>query len=435
MTISEATARPVLQFARRTRMLALALLVSACGSGVYDKIDLMPSPEIYTSGALDPFPDVSAHVLPEQSRLFYVTDRAPAGPGDKQPRYTNERGTVLRAGTARVSITPEVTSWEEIRRITRADIRDADYVLQVADTTEIGPLPVSATALLDNPPDAAETRASGTAFARQINRQLALSGNKDIFIYVHGYNVDFEYPVLVAKELQHFLGYQGAFISYGWAATPNRFAYFKDLETADATRRNLRELLGFLSKNTNVRRINLIGYSAGSRLVFETLYQVALMKKSGARDLPRLGRVVLVGSDLDRQYFAQSLADGLLDAADNLSIYMSGTDSALAMSSLIYGRNRLGQVLQEGEVSAAQQQTLSEFRNLSLIDVTDAEAADAGNGHWYFRSSPWASSDIFVSMLRSTPPETRGLVRRPGAALWKFPPDYPARLARAVSGR
>ncbi len=417
----------------RFAVVALALLVSACGNGVYDQIDLMPSPEIYTSGALDPFPDLSGTAYQERSRLFYVTDRAPAKPGDEQPRYTHDRGTVLRAGTAGVSITPAVQGWDQVRAITRAENRDADYVLKVAQTTEIGPLPFSATELLDDPPAPAEARANGAEFARQIDRQLALSDDKDIFIYVHGYNVDFEYPVLVAKELQHFLGYQGAFIGYGWAATPNRLAYFKDLETAAATRRNLRELIYFLSDNTAVRKINLIGYSAGSRLVFESLYQIALMEKSGSRAAPRLGQVILIGSDLDRQYFAQSLADGLLGVADNLSIYMSGTDSALALSSVIYGRDRLGQVMKPGELSPGQTHTLAGLSKLSLIDVTDAEKADAGNGHWYFRASPWASSDMFVSLLFATPPGKRGLVRGRDQAVWRFPPDYPQRRSWVVS--
>jgi len=405
---------------------SLAALVG-CADGVYDEIELMPSPSVYESAGFDPFPDVDEASLKEQSRLFYVTDRAPATPQDEELRYTKERGQVLRAGIADIKVTPSIDDWEEVRQITLRGERDQDYRLEVADTQEIGVLPVGATEFLASPPTGAEMDAAGRAFAAKINRQLSLSQNKDIFIYIHGYNVDFEYPVLVSKELQHYLGYQGVFISYNWPATPNRLAYFKDIETASATRRNLRVLLEYLSDNTNARRIHLIGYSAGSRLAFEVTYQIALQNKG--KSGPRLGNVLLVSSDLDRGYFGQALADGLLDVVDRMTLYLSGTDAALGMSNFVYGRQRLGQIWAEEDVWPALEVELARLNKLEMIDATDADRASAGNGHWYFRSSPWASSDILVSLLTGFSAAERGLVRSDGRALWTFPADYVQRLS------
>jgi len=65
---------------------------------------------------------------------------------------------------------------------------------------------------------------------------------------------------------------------------------------------------------------------------------------------------------------------------------------------------------------------------LVLIDVTDAEAAAAGNGHAYFRQSPWVSSDILISPLYGLEPRERGLVRLPDTPVWSFPEDYISRL-------
>ena len=44
------------------------------------------------------------------------------------------------------------------------------------------------------------------------------------------------------------------------------------------------------------------------------------------------------------------------------------------------------------------QEYLRRNDSLILIDVTNAEAASAGNGHAYFRKSPWVSSDILISL-------------------------------------
>ena len=232
---------------------------------------------------------------------------------------------------------------------------------------------------------------------------------------------------MVSRELRHYLGYQGAFISYNWTATPSRFAYFRDQESALATRRNLRSLVEFLSENTNTRRIHLIGYSAGSRLVFDTAYEIAL----GAAPKARLGKLILIGSDLDRTYFVQAIEDGILDTVSDLTLYSSRTDSALALSRFVFGRERVGEISDSSAVGPRVRSVLAGLDNLHIIDVSAAEASDTGNGHWYFRSSPWASSDLFLSLLTNKRPSARGLVRSPNQVVWQFPPDYVERITSA----
>lgn len=412
--------------------MALTLAAAGCGEGSYNEISLMPPPVIYEQGALDPFAGQSAAEVETHTRLFYATDRRIAGPEDKQPLYANDRGVALRVGTVDVAMDPPAEDWNDLRQITFGG-ENAGRSLRVTGAQEIGPLPFSAGDGRGEAIPAAVSSEASRGFKRAINRQLALSGNRDAFIYVHGYNVDFEYPTLVAKELQHYLGYQGAFISYNWPATPNRFAYLRDLETANATRRNLRELVEYLSDETDARRIHLIGYSAGSRLVFEVAYQIALQNQERSTPRARLGQVILIGSDLDRLYFGQALEDGLLEGMDRLSIYMSSSDAALNVSKILFGRHRLGQIAGEDGIPERLEAELSQEQRLALIDASDAPGADLGNGHWYFRSSPWASSDIFLTLLSGADPAARGLVREEGKALWQFPADYPARLNRAAA--
>lgn len=387
----------------------------------------MPSPAIYTVGSLDPFDGVSSENIARRATLFYATDRQPATADDPQASYNNERGLVLRTGVASVAVDPPIGTWEDARRVFLASERDQRYTLSVSGTEETGIMPFSATGFMESPPRASETVAAGRRFAAQINAQLALSSNKDIFIYTHGYNVDFDYATLVSRELQHFLGYQGAFISYNWTATPSRFAYFRDQESALATRRNLRSLVEFLSENTSARRIHLIGYSAGSRLVFDTAYEITL----GAAPGSRLGKLILIGSDLDRTYFVQAIEDGILETVTDLTLYASRTDSALALSRLIFGRERVGEISDSSAVGPRVRTVLAGLDNLHIIDVSEAEASDTGNGHWYFRSSPWASSDLFLSLLTSREPSERGLVRSPNQVVWRFPPDYVERVTSA----
>lgn len=406
----------------------IALLVTACAEKQYNEIALMPSPVAYTTGAVDPFRGRSNTEV-VNSKLFYATDRAPADDSDASEFYANRRGYLLRVGSATVTMTPPATNWSEVREITQSADREVERTLSVTAVEEIGPLPIDSPNPLVEQPSANVLAETKRSFRAQVNRQLAGSGGRDAVIYVHGYNVDFEYPTLVSRELQHFLGYEGVFISYNWPATPNRAAYFKDLETVSATRRNLRSLIEFLVNDTNVRRVHLIGYSAGSRLAFETAYQLTLQSNAGHGNT-WLGQVILVGSDLDRTYFAEALGDGLLDNMDQLSIYMSGSDAALNMSRLVFGQHRLGQIWESNEDTQAMETKLSALSKLALIDVTRSPGSALGNGHWYFRSSPWASNDILLTLLKGLAPQDRGLVREPGTAVWHFPEDYPDRIQR-----
>ena len=83
-----------------------------------------------------------------------------------------------------------------------------------------------------------------------MNRRLDRAGQKDVYIYVHGYKVTFDNPVLVAAEMWHFMGYEGVFIAYSWPATPEATAYSGDVDTAMGMARNLRELVHTLETET-----------------------------------------------------------------------------------------------------------------------------------------------------------------------------------------
>jgi len=69
---------------------------------------------------------------------------------------------------------------------------------------------------------------------------------------------------------------------------------------------------------------------------------------------------------------------------------------------------------------------------LRFIDVTDAAGATTGNGHAYFRKSPWASSDILMTLMFDLQPNERGLVQDPETLIWTFPDDYIQRLRNAL---
>jgi esterase/lipase superfamily enzyme len=391
----------------------------------------MPAPRVYADEALDPFADTDPIVFEEPVSILYATDRARTSDDDRV-RYENERGYLLRAGRGGIELARGEYTWEEARRISLLKNRTEAYPLKVARIDEFGVL-ADSVSVLDDLEGGDVSDAPTRALVDAVERSLARSVVKEINLYVHGYKVVFENPLLVVAELWHFLGYQSAFLAYSWPATPARLAYLGDTDSAIQSVRNLRILVELLSRETSAERINILAYSAGTRLAVELLSQLALIegRDDAAREPRRLrvGDVILVGSDVDRDLMVGLLSDEVLAAIDRLTIYVSDTDRALRFSQWLFGgRERLGQAFDPENVGPAAREFLRVHPELSFIHVGGAEGSRHANGHAYFRKSPWVSSDILVQLRHGWGPAQRGLERDPSGAVWRFPSDYVERL-------
>jgi len=239
-------------------------------------------------------------------------------------------------------------TWEEARRISLLKNRADNYPLKVTSVEEIGILDRSFSIFTQPEMIPADPKAASKRFAELINAKLAISKKKDVYIYVHGYKVVFSNPILVATELWHYLAYDGVFIAFAWPSTPERLAYAADLETTELSAYNLRKLLEFLAEDTKAERIHILGYSAGTRIVIDALSQLSLIYRHDSqteiRRRCRIGRIILVGSDYDRQLFGELLTEGILKIPERMTIYVSRKDKALDISRWLFRRDRLGQI-------------------------------------------------------------------------------------------
>lgn len=412
-------------------------LLAACASPGPYQLDLMPAPQVYSQGTIDPFEDRNPiEDIPYQG-ILYATDREPADEAHPEQFYQNKRGHLVRLGVGHLELGKEGITWEEARRISLAKNRTESYPLRVNSITDFGILENTVPWAFYNRDEIPDEVLDGDEeFIKAINEKLAVSKRKHIYIYTHGYKVVFENPLLVATELWHFLGYDGAFVAYAWAATPRRLAYFADIETANLSARNLRKFIEYLAYNTTAEKIHIVAYSAGTRVALEALSELALQRPQKTREEIlaelRIGQVILVGSDVDRDLFGAYIEDGVLDVSDKTSVYLSKVDKALGVSKWIFERARLGQLEAGFKLRPEVVRFLGEQTTIDLIDVSAAEKADAGNGHSYFRQSPWASSDLLMNLMYGLGPRERGLERTEENPVWSFPPDYIDRLIQAI---
>ncbi|MFL7795263.1 MAG: alpha/beta hydrolase [Anaerolineae bacterium] len=416
--------------------LVLTMLLPGCSSTKppADQVFLMPAPDLYAEGRINPFSDNTPIAGDYQPNILFATDRAQSEDKEQFAFYGDGRDNVLHLGEAQIQFGADTPiTWEEARRISLLKSRTDQYPLKIASVEEYGLLERTVPPIR---PEAERSAIPGRRFADAINHRLQDSRSKDVYIYVHGYKVAFENPILVATELWHFLGYKGAFIAYSWPSTRRTLAYWSDLDDAINSARRLRALILHVAENTDAERIHVVGYSAGTRLVARMVADLGLygyfLHEDELQQRVKLGHVILVGSDIDRSVLMGYLLDGALRVPDTLTIYQSSDDSALGLSRRVFQRKRVGQVV-AGELNRpGVKDFFEQHPQLRIVDVTQAEAGTAGSGHSYFRESPWVSSDILVTLLYDLAPSERGLVLEHNSPVWTFPDDYIDRLRGAL---
>ncbi len=66
---------------------------------------------------------------------------------------------------------------------------------------------------------------------------------------------------------------------HAWPSGQSILNYISDVDTAEYSATLFRHFLEYLWKNTDAERINIIAYSAGTKLAAQALHQIGLMEK------------------------------------------------------------------------------------------------------------------------------------------------------------
>ncbi len=394
----------------------------------------MSTPLIYREGLAKPYdrlpPDLSPPVIP----IFYATDRRPSDIKLLQPIfYGNKRSMSVSLGEAHVRFGDEEMTWEDVERASLRKDRHLKVPLQIDRVDTLHTLG-AATELLEE--TIHRQIDGGDRFLKKIQRRLDHSQSKDIFIFVPGFKVDFAYPVLVAAELWHYMGYEGAFIAYSWPSGQKLLNYLSDVETTAFSAQHFRLLLLYLARHTDAEHIHILCYSAGARIVSQALHELRLMAfgfpVSQLKERLRIGQVIFAAPDIDLMLFAARYRDRFEDIPETITIYTNANDTALNWALRFFGWPRLGAPgdfgLNPKEVAA-----MKGLEKTVMIDVAAAEDAAAGNGHGYFVKSPWVSTDLLMALRSGVPPSKRGLTLKKDGLIWKFSDNYPMKVKALTS--
>jgi esterase/lipase superfamily enzyme len=397
------------------------------------KAVLMSTPLIFTEGLKSPFDKLPGDITHPLIEVFYATDRQPSDMAFIHPVfYGNERSMSLHLGIAAVRMGTEEMSWKEIEEISVMKERTLDVPMEIVRTDVLHELGSEAKTLKDS---LQEQKLMEDQFLARIERRFKNSKNKIIYIFVPGFKVDFTYPVLVAAELWHYMGYSGAFIAYSWPSRQRLRDYLMDVETAAFTAQHFRMLLMYLAERTDVENIHILCYSAGARIVSQALHELRLKGyRTPVEQLKRelkIGQVIYTAPDIDTMLFTTRYRDRVNDVADAFTIYTNANDTALNWALRFFGWPRLGAPGEMG-LTPGDLSFLRGYENTAIIDVAEAEDTASGNGHGYFIKSPWVSADLLMTFKYGVGPRERGLVWNDAEAVWSFPENYPEKVRQAV---
>jgi len=273
-------------------------------------------------------------------------------------------------------------------------------------------------------------RHNGNSWVQAVAQRLDQSDRRTVTIFVHGYNTDLIDNTLIAAEIYHYLGHQGAIISFEWPSESRLLGYVTDKGNADYSTRHFRSMISNLAKECDVDSITIVAHSAGSPIVVNALRELRLLDydltAEQIQQKYRVDRVVLAAPDMDLMAFFNAIHDRFHEVAGRVAVYASPKDRALGLSEKLYGNLRLGRAVDN--LRPWEQKVLEQVPEIEMIDASVA-VQEYHNfiGHSYFHRDPWVSSDIGGFILGGSP-VGRNLVKQEGQVFWEFPKDYEERL-------
>jgi esterase/lipase superfamily enzyme len=409
-------------------VLAAVWLLCGCSSST---VRLMPTPTLFTGGDPGLFVGEPGADRDTTIEILYATNRLPSGP-PAAPSYTRERGEQLRFGVATLRVGDGTKTWESLREMSTSAVEGERPEITLQHLREMAVLEHTAEA---PGPDA-------DAFFAHVDALLGRGGNRDILIYVHGANTNFERAAAQAAQFQHFLGRDSVVMVFAWPSAGSLLRYWRDVATARRTESTFARLLEQLSVHTRAAHVDVLAYSAGAMIASPGLARAAddATNAAGTSNL-RLGEIYYAAPDVDFPVFVDNLPR-YEDQVRRVTGALNMSDRALSFAQWFNRVSRAGRP-NLADIGPDETRWLVAASGRDELDVLSIRPDELpglpATSHAFWYDHPWVSSDILLKLRFHAPPRARGLDPNSteiALAFWTFPTDYPQRLpavARALA--
>ncbi len=252
--------------------------------------------------------------------IFYATHRTPTGATDPGHYYGGQRGPMVY-GKAYVSVPrdrpagsiPKPSIW-------RAEFRpDPDRHIILTDIKQ---------------------SSSREAFFSDLQGRLGAAKEKEVFIFIHGFNTSFEQAAEGTAQLAADLAIDGAPILYSWPSKANLLAYGADEQEAlvDSQISDLAAFMSNVAKSSGATRVHLVAHSMGNRFLLRALVKLAALP---ADQRPQFDEIVLASPDVGVDDFT-GIWPQVRPLGHRYTLYASTRDKALMVSGEIHNMQRIG---------------------------------------------------------------------------------------------
>jgi len=333
-------------------------------------------------------------------KILYATNRLQEKNAAGETGYANEFGDTLAYGTGQV-------------RISRKN--HSDLKSKVIQTIWQGAPDPEGQVEIDS-----LTPVEDNLFFDDLNAMLEHSPQKDILVFVHGFNVNFPSAVTRAAQIANELPFNGAVICYSWPSQGGIEKYLLDGEAANASiepmAHFLESLVNSVPKGT---KINIMVHSMGNRVVMRAMNRLPDLY---AQTKP-FQNVVLAAPDVGVSEF-KKLAPAIIAQSNRVTLYSGSGDVALVASKAVNQERRAGDsrepLIMEG------------------VETIDVSAVDTSfMSHSYYGSNRAVLSDLFSLIKQDTAAANRKWLlskNHLGMNYWAFDKEPPEiKKVRATS--
>ncbi len=417
---------------RQFRVLLIVFWLAVSGCTGPPVQPLMPTPVLFSELDVGPLDHIPENQRWNPRRVYFATTRQ-REPDLQRIDYGNAESDVVSLGITLVGFGGPDLSWSELNDYSRRAERPEIVDLSIAGLVEIGHFVPTA--------DGGGGNDVGGAVAwlmSDLNASIESARDRDLLIYVHGAKVNFYNANAFAAQLDHFMGRDMTSLAFSWPSRQNILAYGSgsDVRRAYRTAPALASLLELLARESVARRIHIVCWSAGGRVVnsaFKLLYDRHAGDGTDLRERFRIGTVYFAAADVPGEEFLDALPE-LNELARRIVVTVSSKDSALEMGrTFMGGGTRIGQRNQD--VTSEELEIVRAADRLEVVDVSrdwEGRGFDI-TGHRYWFDHPWASTDMILAVRSDLGPNERALATTDLELLWSIPADYPERLRRSLS--
>ncbi|MFG0263061.1 MAG: alpha/beta hydrolase [Novipirellula sp. JB048] len=257
----------------------------------------------------------------------------------------------------------------------------------------------------------------GSDFQRRLAETVASSSERDLLVFIHGYNVGFEAAIQRTAQIAVDLPFEGVPVCYSWPSQASLLGYTIDENNAEWTVPHLKQFLTELAQESGARSINVVAHSMGNRAMTAAMQQLRWELPSGAP--PPFDRIVLAAPDVDADRFRRDLAPPLLDVSKQVTLYASSDDQALIASKKVHGYPRAGE-------------SGSNLLVVPGVETVDVSGIDLSLlGHSYYGDNESMLRDLYELVRARLPAPQRNMLitRREGELIyWQLAQREPASL-------